>query len=147
MKKILLIALVVFSAFMTTSCSSYYRSMKEPNVRFELNSHDYTLSEPVQGEGYALYILGIDWERLFGRKVAATNTPVMGLTSILKGAESYALFDLMAKNPGYDFVMCPQFVQKDTHFYPFYQKVTVTVTARLGKLIDHSKAPCCPEKK
>ena len=118
--------------------------MREPNVRFELNSADYVLSEPVTGEASTVFVFGIDWARLFGGKVADVNTPVMGLSAIIRGSESYALYDLMVNNPGYDFVMCPQFVKKSTHFYPFYSKISVKVTARMGKLVNHAKAPCCP---
>ena len=134
MKRIILI--LAITVLFASSCSTTFRTMREPNVRFELTGEDYTLSEEaVTGEATVLYVLGIDWKRLFGRTDRADiNTPVMGTLDIIKGAETYALFDLMEKNPGYDFVMYPQITKEYNRFIPFYSKVKVTIKARMGKL-------------
>ena len=142
-----LIPIFVMVVLFATSCSTSFRTMREPNVRFELTGNDYTLSEEaVTGEATVLYVLGIDWKRLFGRADRADiNTPVMGTFDIIKGAETYALYDLMEKNPGYDFVMYPQVTKEYNRFIPFYSKVKVTIKARMGKLVNHKE--CCKHEK
>lgn len=61
--------------------------------------------------------------------------PIIG--DIGKGkASSYALYNLMKENPGYDVVIYPQY-HSEGHFFPFiYSKETVLVTARLGKIVE-----------
>ncbi len=131
-----LLPILILTALFATGCSTTFRTMREPNVRFELTGEDYTLTEDaVEGEATVVYVLGIDWKRLFGRSDRADfNTPVMGTLDIIKGAETYAIYDLMEKNPGYDFVMYPQVTKEFYRVLPFYSRVKVTVRARLGKL-------------
>lgn len=74
----------------------------------------------------------------------ATANPVLGLFSIpnipvignnQKGRMSaYALYNLMRENPGYDFVIYPQFETERFYVPLFYSKRKVKVTARLGKI-------------
>jgi len=139
MKRLLPILILV--VLFATSCSTTFRTMREPNVRFELTGEDYTISdEAVSGEATVVYVLGIDWKRLFGRADRADfNTPVMGTFNIIRGAETYAIFDLMEKNPGYDFVMYPQVTKESYRVFPFYKRVKVNVKARLGKLKNREK--------
>ncbi|MBP5505098.1 MAG: hypothetical protein J6X89_03235 [Bacteroidales bacterium] len=139
-----LLPVLVLAVLLASSCSTTYRTMREPNVRFELTGHDYVLSEEaVTGEATVLYVLGIDWKHLFGLhdNRGEINAPVMGLSSIIKGAETYAIADLIANNPGYDFVMYPQITKKYSRFPLLYSKITVTVKARMGKLV--SPKECC----
>ena len=63
----------------------------------------------------------------------------------MKGAEQYAIYDLMKKNPGYDFVMYPQVTKTYKQFPLLYRKVDVTVKARMGKLVNQKG--CCKDKK
>jgi len=143
MKKLLPILLVVM--LFATSCSSSFKSMREPNVRFELTGHDYVLSdEAVSGEATVVYVFGIDWAHLFGGETADFNAPIFGLSEILKGAESYAIYDLMQKNPGYDFVMYPQVSKTSKGFPVIYKKVNVEVKARMGKLVNQNG--CCKKE-
>ena len=138
MKRLLPILLVVLLA---SSCSATYRTMREPNVRFELTGHDYVLSdEAVTGQATVVYVFGIDWAHLFGGKTGAINAPIFGLSDIISGAETYAIYDLMQKNPGYDFVMYPQVTKTIKGFPLIFNKVNVEVKARMGKL---KKAECC----
>ena len=134
----ILLAVVLFA----TSCSSTFKTMREPNVRFELTGHDYILSdEAVTGNATVVYVLGIDWAHLFKSKTADFDAPIIGLADILKGAETYAINDMMEKNPGYDFVMYPQVTKKNTGFPIIFKKVEVEVKARMGKL--KSQKDCC----
>lgn len=130
MKKFFLLALVAV-LFSATSCSTYLRSIHEPNAIVKLTPADYTLSEPVSAEVEFSTILGIDWAHLFNQKTANTSN-ILGafLTSY---GESMAIYELLEKNPGWDFVMYPQ-VQSESHGIPFlFETQKLTVTARLGK--------------
>lgn len=140
MKRLLPILILV--VLLASSCSTTFRTMREPNVRFELTGNDYVLSDEAVGEASVLYVLGVDWKRLFGHTDRAEfDAPVMGLTNIVKGAETYAIYDLMQKNPGYDFVMYPQFTKTYKSFPLLYSRVNVKVKARMGKLVSHKE--CC----
>ena len=116
-----------------TGCSSAFRSMREQNVRIELNSNDYELSEPVSGKAVVTRVLGIDWERLFDSRAGWFSIPVFGNASF-SGSDAYAIYDMIEKNPGYDFVMYPQVVKYSKGFPFIYEKTFIKVDARLGKL-------------
>jgi hypothetical protein len=61
------------------------------------------------------------------------NIPVIGNNQ--KGRMSaYALYNLMRENPGYDFVIYPQFETERFYVPLFYSKRKVKVTARLGRI-------------
>lgn len=137
-----LLPILVLVVLFASSCSSTYRTMREPNVRFELTGHDYILSdEAVSGEATVVYVFGIDWAHLFNSKTADFDAPIFGLTDMIKGAETYAIYDMMQKNPGYDFVMYPQITKKASGFPFIYKKVDVEVKARMGKLKNAKE--CC----
>ena len=132
MKKSLFILLLAVLAFGATSCSSSIKSMKEPLSYIELNSHDYTLSDIKTGEATGVRVLGIDWERLFNVKAGFVTAPIIGIP--VSNSQMYAVYDLLEKNPGYDFVMYPQVLDHTTGFPGIYTKTEIKVTARLGKL-------------
>lgn len=134
MKKSFFVALMVVVAFAATSCSTTLKSVKEPLVHFQLNSADYVLSEQVTGEATVHRVIGIDWQRLFTNKLGTVNTPIFGVTSVLELNTMYAIYDLLEKHPGYDFVMYPQTETKVVGFPGIYEKTTIKVTARLGKM-------------
>jgi len=131
MKKCFLVLLTA-AALLFSGCSSSYRTMREPNVRFELGGNDFTLSEAVSGEATIVKVFGIDWAHLFKSKTGDINASVMG--GLVKNSDSYAIYDILEKNPGYDFVMYPQVVKTSKGFPFIYNKTHVKVTARLGKL-------------
>lgn len=133
MKRIVYL-LLALAALTLTSCGSAYRTMREPNVRFELNSNDYILSDQVTGEATVTRIFGIDWARLFGSKTADVTASLMG--GLVATDASYAIYDLLQKNPGYDFVMYPQVEKQSKGFLHIVETTKVKVTARLGKLKD-----------
>ena len=132
MKKV--IVLLAMVAMFATSCSMTSKSMREALVKFDLNSSDYVLSQPVSGQATVVLVFGIDWARLFNQKIGNFSYPIVG-SDILMGLNTqYAIYDLMEKNPGYDFVMYPQFVVKESGVKGLFTKADIKVTARLGKL-------------
>lgn len=142
---------LIFVGFLigvVSSCTTLNHAMREPNVRVELEREDFTLSEQVSASASSTKILGIDFERLFSKKtgtiegggltnISLANIPVVG-NFVLDRTASYALFELMKNNPGYDVVFYPQYATQIAR--PFlglgfiYKKTTVQTTARLGKL-------------
>lgn len=135
MKKSIIIAMLAVVAIFATSCSATNQAMREQIVKIELTSADYTISEPVTGEASVVMILGVDWARLFNTKAGFLSFPIVGtVPSVANMSNMYAVYDLMEKNPGYDFVMYPQFVVKEAGVPGIYTKADIKVTARLGKL-------------
>jgi hypothetical protein len=129
-----------------TSCSTYNKSMREPNTRVELTKSDFTLSEQVSAEASSTKIFGIDWARLFKKDMGTVeggagvlslaSIPVIGNYLNDKTA-NYALHELMQKNTGYDVIFYPQYetkVNKPIGIGFIVKKTTVKVTARLATL-------------
>ncbi|MEX0966417.1 MAG: hypothetical protein WD077_04210 [Bacteroidia bacterium] len=152
MKKLTL-KLFLFSGLamiMLSSCTSIHKTMREPSSRVEFEKDDFALSGQVSAEAKTVKVLSIDWSRLSGRETAAiqggpqgmvdiANIPVIGNYVVDKTA-NYALYNLMAANPGYDVVFYPQYetrVERPIIGIGFlYKTTTVKTTARLGKLTD-----------
>lgn len=117
------------------SCGTMH-TMREPEclVRYDKSEFDY--SEQVKGEATSTKILGVDWARLFKSetgKVDAQNT-VFGLLPCNK-TEGYALYNMMNENPGYDFIVYPQY-QKTKKGFLVFSQTTVTAAARLAVIND-----------
>ena len=129
--------LMVFTTLLLSSCKTTSYSMREPNVRVELNRADFVLSEQFTADAARTTIFGIDFQRLFNKKTAfvGSSIPVVGVS--MKGiTSSYALYDLMQGNPGYDVVFYPQYevkVKKPLGLGIIVRKTEVKVTARLGQ--------------
>ena len=137
MKRIIPVILLA-AALVATGCASSYRSARHPSVLFELNSSDYEISEPVTGTAHVTRIFGINFEELFNShtgdfsaSIVGTDVSMAGLLSTLDKA--IAIHDLLEKNPGYDFVLYPQFTITGKS-YIVYSTADITVTARLGRL-------------
>jgi hypothetical protein len=145
MKQIFMFLAVIV---MFSSCTSLNHTMRETNTRVNLTKSDFALSDQVSAEVKSVTVLGIDWGRLFTKKtgdleggdssaISAASIPVIG-NLLSDPTTNYALFELMAANPGYDVVFYPQYETKV--FRPilglgFLTKITnVKTTARLGKL-------------
>ncbi len=136
-----------FMIFLISSCTSYHKTMREPNVRVELTKNDFVLSEQVKAEASSTRIIGIDFARIFKQKtgsisggsnsISLSSIPVIG-SFVVDPTSNYALYDLMQNNPGYDVVFYPQFetkVVKPILGIGFITTTTkVVVQARLGKL-------------
>ena len=133
MKKSFIIILLAVIGLTATSCSTTFQTMREPNVHFELTSNDYVLSDQVTGEATITRVLGIDWMRILNQKLGSFEAPVMGLNLRLNYDSLYAIYDLLEKHPGWDFVMYPQVETVSEGVTGIYTNTTVKVTARLGK--------------
>ncbi len=133
------------------SCININKTIREPNTRVELEKSDFTFSEQVKGEARTVQIIGIDFQRLFMKKNGNVNKdgsssgplginiasiPVVG-NLVVNQTASYALYDLMDKNPGYDVVFYPQFetvIKRPIGFGLLYKVTEVKATARLAKI-------------
>ncbi len=150
-KNIVHIFVMLFAVAALSSCTTYNKTLREPNVLVELEKADFSLSGQVSAEASSTKILMIDFERLFTKKngyitggaassgISLASIPVIG--SALSGIDptaNYALYDLMEGNPGYDVVFYPRYDTKISR--PFLgigfivKTTTVKATARLGKL-------------
>jgi hypothetical protein len=146
-QKTKLIGLGVLTILLISSCTSYNKTMREPNVRVELNKNDFSLSEQVKAEATSTRIIGIDFARIFKQKtgtitsgsgsISLSSIPVIG-SFVVNPTANYALYELMQNNPGYDVVFYPQFetkIVKPIFGIGFISTTTkVTVHARLAKL-------------
>ena len=142
MKKARLFLICGIMALLFASCNTYQRTMREPNIKVELKADDFVLSDQVTGEATVTKVLFIDWERLFGKSEVGINEganavqiPIIG--DLIVPEASYAMYNMMQNNPGYDVVVYPQ-VESYRHApilgTGIYSKTTYKVTARLGKL-------------
>ena len=138
---------MVAATLLITSCTSTNKMMREPNMRVNLEMDDFILSDQVTAEASSTKIVGIDWGRLFSVKtgnidkgssinINFATIPVIG--SVMAGqTANFALYELMEANPGYDVVYYPQYetvITKPLGVGVIFNKQTVTVKARLGKL-------------
>jgi hypothetical protein len=142
-----LFTLGLFASLLATSCTTVNKSMREPNVRVELERDDFTLSEQVSAEASSKKIIGIDFQRLFKKNTGTVeggaalinfaSLPIIG-NVLVDPTANYALYTLMSNNPGYDVIFYPQYettVEKPVLGLGFIlTKTTVKTTARLGKL-------------
>jgi hypothetical protein len=145
-KSISIFAAILFASIYLSSCTTINKSMREANVRVELNKNDFTLSDQFSAEAKSTKILGIDFARLFLKKTGNSSggsgalnlasIPVIG-TVVVDRTSNYALYDIMTNNPGYDVVFYPQYETKVVRpliLGFLYSTTTVKATARLGKL-------------
>jgi len=140
MKRLKFLPLVILAVMTLASCSSVSHSMREPLVRFDLNANDMELSAPVTGTATSVRVLGVDWQRLFSTNYASTGIYVIGdimNSNVVLGSKDYAVYDLIEKNPGWDFVVYPQYHTDSYRVWGLgliYSRTTTTVTARMGRL-------------
>ncbi len=137
--RIVLFSLLAVFAIGFASCSYTSKSMKSPNNIVEFEKSDFEFSEQVVGEGVQTRVLGIDWAHLFSSEDGAiVNENAFGIPIIgslpFKSSQSFAIYDVMTKNPGYDVVFYPQYETKTTGIPILFQKSHTKVTARLGKI-------------
>lgn len=129
-----------------SSCTTFKHSMREPNTLVNLEKSDFTLSDQVSAEASTTKIFGIDFARLFTKKLGSSqggalaidlaSIPVIGNYMYDKTA-NYSLYNLMSDNPGYDVVFYPQYetkISRPLGFKFIVTTTTVKTTARLGKL-------------
>ena len=132
--------------FLTASCTSINKSIKDGNASVRFTKSDFTLSDQVSAEASSTTILGIDFSRIFMRKtgefgngeaISASVVPIVG-NLVTDHTSSYAIHNLLDQNKGYDVVFYPQYekkIIKPILGLGFITKVTnVKVSARLAKL-------------
>jgi len=162
MNTVFKILLVIGLMYLMCSCSITNQSMKTPNHYIEFYKTDFEYSQQVTAEATSVRIFGIDWARLLkwesGEIDGASqnkinvnssvylndlidnitggfNTSIPVIGDYAKGkVSSYALYNLMQENPGYDIVIYPQYEIKRFIVPIFYSKRSARVTARLGKI-------------
>ena len=139
MKTIRIVLLFILPALLFSSCMSSSHSMKSVENRIEFVKNDFEFSDQVSGEATQVKIFGIDWARLFDKKWGeisgsgySIEIPVIG-AYLSKGVNSYAVFNMIKDNPGYDVVMYPQFESRITNLI-IMKATKVKVTARLGRI-------------
>lgn len=139
MKTIRIVLLFFIPALLFSSCVSSSRSMKSVDNRIEFVKNDFDYSDQVSGEATQVKIFGIDWARLFNKKWGeisgsgySIEIPVIG-AYLSKGVNSYAVFNMIRDNPGYDVVLYPQFESQVTNLI-IMKSTKVKVTARLGRI-------------
>ena len=117
--------------------------MREPNTKVTFDKKDFTFSDQVTAEATSVQILGFDFSHCKRGTAGVQNDGRSGFSMHVMGymmcspAASYAIYNMMKANAGYDVVFYPQF--ETTTVRPLglgclYKKTTVKTTARLGKL-------------
>ena len=139
---------IIVTVFLMSSCTMVSHSIVTP----EINLSDLDISDEVWGQAKSVKILGLDYNRMFKRKIetatigmGTTGIPIItskfnpktsgqsaGLTII--DTENLALQDLLNKNKEYDILIAPKFSKTIEGFWPFYWTETVMVKARIGKI-------------
>ena len=114
MKNILyLFTILIF----VSSCTSIHKTTKQPFSSIELEYSDFDLSEQQSAEATSVTILGIDFARLFLKKTGsysrATSIPILG-QYLSDFTTSYAMYNLLDRNDGADFIFYPQVEKKST---------------------------------
>lgn len=134
---------LTIAASLLASCRSANTVMREPNTRLNLEKKDFTLSDQVTGEATSTQILCINFSRLFKNSSGSITKDGASSFASVYGSmtcdptASYALYNLMKANPGYDVVFYPQYEKTVTSpigICFLFKKTTVKTTARLGKL-------------
>jgi hypothetical protein len=131
-----------------SGCTGINQSMREPNSHMQWHKADFSYSGQVSASASTTKILMIDWARLFkktGGTVEGGGTMLPSLASLpvignvlSDRTASYALYELMQANPGYDVIFYPQYettVKRPIIGLGFIMtKTDVKVTARLAKI-------------
>ena len=114
MKKLLFIIglVVTFS-----SCTTINKSIKQPFSSVDIRMDDFNLSEQKTAKATSVTVMGIDFERLFLKKMGPGSTvssiPVLG-QYLSDATTSYAMYNLLEENDGADFIFYPQIEKKIT---------------------------------
>lgn len=130
--------LIGLTALLLASCSSMKNNIREPEAYISYEKEEFDYSEQLTAEATSVRILGIDWKRLFSdEKGAISSSHINGLAP-RSGVERLALYNLMKENPGYDFIVYPQYevYKKAPGMGIFYMKIQVKATARLATTND-----------
>ena len=114
MKKLLFI---ITLAVTISSCTTINKSIKQPFSSVDIRMDDFDLSEQKSAKAKSVTIIGIDFERLFVKKMGPGSTvasiPVLG-KYFSDATTSYAMYNLLEANDGSDFIFYPQIEKKTT---------------------------------
>ncbi|MAM05430.1 MAG: hypothetical protein CMD06_05675 [Flavobacteriales bacterium] len=109
---------LLFSAVLfISSCTTVNKTMKQPWSSVDIKMNDFSLSEQKSASATSVTIVGIDFERLFIRKMGgsgsiAASLPIVG-QYLSDPTTSYAMYNLLEDNDDADFIFYPQ-VEKKT---------------------------------
>ena len=137
MKKIIFILII---PFLFTACTTVNKTMKQPWSSVDIKMSDFNLSKKQSAKATSVTIVGIDFERLFIKKMGsdgslAASLPIVG-QYLADPTTSYAMYNLLEDNDNADFIFYPQ-VEKKT-ICPIVgiclinKITTVEVKARMG---------------
>lgn len=124
-------------AVLISSCSISQQSLKEPQALIRYNKAEFDYSHQVEGHASVTKVLCIDWAHLLnkqqGKVIPAFNSTVYGISPKTR-LEQMALFEIMQLNPGYDFIVYPQYEVKTKApgLGLLYKKIDITAKARLA---------------
>ncbi|RAR72555.1 hypothetical protein [Flavobacterium aciduliphilum] len=127
------VILILFSAFLVTSCSVSSSSIKEPNNLVEFNKNDFEFTDQISATTKINFLFGFPLSdtKKIGR-FSKNSIQIIGFRTKLDKAEDVAIYKLLKEHPGYDVVFYPKFETKSSGF--IFTNAEVTVTARLAKL-------------
>ena len=142
MKKLRLFLVLAVAGSFFTSCTLQSRSYKSPNYYVEFVKSDFEFSAPESGEATSTTIFGLDFSRLFKKDVGIIDSdmrstfsiPIIGSLIKPNRVHSYALYNIMLENPGYDVIIYPRYEVKKTGIPFIFVTTTVKATVRLGKV-------------
>ena len=132
MKSYFLYAIIIVTFASLTSCSVSTQLMREHNTFVVLGKDDFIISKQVQTEVQPkLSPFSIKSGTVATDGFKMHSFPIIGglFGKRMSKAETFALYQLMQENPGYDVIFYPQFISTQS-----LGKSRVLVKARLGKL-------------
>ena len=57
-----------------SSCTTYTKTMREPNARVEFEKQDFIFSDQVGAKAREVIVLGVDWNRFFKKRERRCKT-------------------------------------------------------------------------
>ena len=140
MKKTNKLLSIFIVALVLSSCTTMNKTIKQPFSAVDIKMSDFSLSKQQSAKATSVTIFGIDFERLFVKKMGsdgslATSIPIVG-QYLSDPTTSYAMYELLANDSGADFIFYPRNEKKTTcpviGICLLTKITTVTVNARTG---------------
>ena len=116
MKKTNKLLSIFIATILLSSCTTINKTVKQPFSGVEIKMSDFSLSEQQSASATSVTILGIDFERLFIKKMGgdgslASSLPIIG-QYLSDPTTSYAMYDLLENDNSADFIFYPQIEKK-----------------------------------
>jgi len=127
-------------ALVLSSCTTMNKTIKQPFSAVDIKMSDFSLSKQQSAKATSVTIFGIDFERLFVKKMGsdgslATSIPIVG-QYLSDPTTSYAMYELLDNDSGADFIFYPRNEKKTMcpiiGICLLTKITTVTVKARTG---------------